>query len=176
MDIAGRRYARRVFETSNGAFGNVSLSLSYGVWPESTGRPSVIISADGRIPTDGFEAFALGCGLALVKSINPTAVFASVNHLHTFDADSRGPTELQHEETVSATAGFVFAMNDRLSFSTAISGVFNARSELAGGVLPADEDYSSGSRSPRCLRSDCISSPFVCPSACTVRGCSNVRT
>ena len=39
-------------------------------------------------------------------------------------------------------AGLAFAMNDRLSFSTAVSGVFDARTELAGGVLPADEDYS----------------------------------
>ena len=52
-------------------------------------------------------------------------------------------------------------MNDRLSFSTAISGVFNARTELAGEVLPADEHHSSGLRSPRCFAERLYFEPFV---------------
>jgi hypothetical protein len=129
-------------DTSGTVFGDMALGLRYGLLPEGPGRPSVVVSADGRIPTDGSDAFALGGGLSLVKSLDPTALFASATYLHTFNVEDRGLVDLQPADQVNATAGFAFAMNERLSFSTALSANFAFRTEVDGRTLPADETYN----------------------------------
>jgi hypothetical protein len=128
--------------SSKSGFGDVGLSTRYALLQESWGRPGMIVSADAQIPTDGSGAFALGGGVSLVKSIDPVALFASVNYLHQFNSDSRDLEDLEADNTFNSTLGFAFAMNDRLSLGTALTGTFNRRSEHGDRVVPSDETYS----------------------------------
>jgi len=113
------------------AFGDIAFGLNYGVLKEGPGRPSVILNAQGVVPTNGSNGYGAGGGLALVKSVDPVALFASANYLHTFSSEPNFAGEIQADDTIIATAGYSFALNDSLAIGTAFSGTF-ARFEDPG--------------------------------------------
>ncbi len=91
------------------------------------------------MPTNGTNGYGAGGGLAFVKSVDPVALFASGDYLHTFSSDPNFAGEIQATDTVVATTGYSLALNDTLAIGTSVSGTF-ARFE--GTTETWDELYS----------------------------------
>lgn len=121
-------------------WGDLDLGVRWQAWPEGAVHPAVILSADAHVPV-GSNAYryGLGAGIALVKSIDPAALFASINYRHNAierDSDAVG---LQPASLVSATLGYSVALNDRLTLNTSVTGSFVAETEYTTMSLPEDQ-------------------------------------
>ena len=99
--------------------------------------PDVILTFQSDIPT-GDNAFTLGGGIALVKSYDPVVLFANGNYSHTFAEESFPEVE----DRLDTTLGFAFALNDTLSLSSALTGVFTGESSFTSGTLRRTESFS----------------------------------
>ena len=117
------------------------LGVRRTVLHEGPGWPDVIVTIDGRIPT-GDTSYAVGGGLALVKSVDPAVLFASANYRHTFSRDFSDVTRLEPEDRIDVTLGYALALNDTLTISTAVSGVFTGASEFDNAKLRQRETFS----------------------------------
>jgi Helix-turn-helix domain len=145
-------------EADDTSFGDVILGASYQLLNEGTTWPAVFLSGNGTVPTDGSDVYRVGGSLALTKRLDPTTLFGSVGYLHAFNADNRG---LVPEDQVSATLGFVFAMNDRLAFRTAVGGRFFPDSEAQGIDLRSDEQFDLSFSLPTVLSENLSLEPSV---------------
>ena len=125
--------------TSQVEFGDIGVGVRYGLMKEGPGRPSVIISGEGVVPTNGTNGYGVGGGLALVKSVDPVALFASGDYLHTFSSDPNFTGEIQADDTIVATAGYSLALNDSLAIGTSVSGAF---ARFDGATETWDDVYS----------------------------------
>ena len=121
--------------------GDLTLGLRRTLMREGVGYPEVIASLEGAIPT-GQSSYGVGGGIALVKSVDPAALFANVNYRYTFSRDFSDVTRLQPEHTVSTNIGYALALNDALTVSTSVAGIFTPRTEFSRAVLLSRERYS----------------------------------
>ncbi len=83
-----------------------------------------------------------GGGLALVKSIDPVVLFASANYRHTFSRDFADVTRLEPEDRLDATFGYALALNDTLTLSAAVSGLFTWETTFDNAKLRDQESFS----------------------------------
>ncbi len=127
--------------SSRSEFGDVRLGLRRTLLHEGPGVPDVIVTLDGRIPT-GDTSYAMGGGLALVKSIDPAVLFANANYRHTFSRDFADVTRLEPEERIDFTFGYALALNDTLTLSTAVSGLFTSETTFDNFVLRDRDSFS----------------------------------
>lgn len=130
-------------DSGRNEFGDVALGARYALRGEGVTLPAVVVSLDGRIPTNGTNGYGLGGGLFVIKSIDPVALFASAEYLHTFSPGT--PTDLsriEREDLVTARAGFAFAMNDRLSFSAALDSAFGSAVDVGTVRLASEQNYA----------------------------------
>ena len=127
--------------SSESGFGDVRLGVRRTVLHEGVGRPDVILTVDGRIPTED-GSYALGVGVALVKSFDPVVLFGSANYLHRFSRDFADVTRLQPEDRLDVTLGYAYALNDTLTLSSAISGLFTFETEFDNATLRAEKLFS----------------------------------
>lgn len=130
-----------VASTSDSGFGDVTLGLRETVLHENLGVPDVILTFETGIPT-GDSSFSLGGGVALVKSYDPVVLFANGNYSHTFARDFADATLLEAEDRLDMTVGFAFALNDTLTLSTALSGVFTGETKFNDVTLRRRESFS----------------------------------
>lgn len=121
--------------------GDFTLGLRRTLLREGVGYPEVIASLGGAIPI-GPSSYGVGGGIALVKTIDPVALFANVNYRRTFSREFGDVTRLQPEHTVSTTFGYALALNDALTVSASVAGVFTPRTAFSRAVLLARERYS----------------------------------
>jgi len=122
---------QRVTGSSRSELGDVRVGVRRTVLHESVGWPDVIVTLNGRIPTDDdHSSYALGGGVALVKSIDPVVLFANTNYLHTFSRDFDDVTRLEPEDRIDATFGYAYALNDTITLSTSVSGLFLSETEF----------------------------------------------
>ncbi len=123
--------------------GDVRLGVRRTVLREGVGRPDVILTVDGRIPTDDDDSsYAVGGGIALVKSIDPVVLFANTNYLHTFSQDFDDVTRLEAEDRVGATLGYAYALNDTITLSTALDALFLSETDFDNVTLRQQELFS----------------------------------
>ena len=122
-------------------FGDVRLGVRRTVLHEGVGRPDVILTVDGRIPTED-GSYALGGGVALVKSFDPVVLFGSANYLHRFSRDFNDVSRLQPEDLIDVTLGYAYALNDTLTLSTSVSGLFSFETEFDNATLRSQELFS----------------------------------
>jgi len=122
---------QRITGSSRSELGDVRIGVRRTVLRESVGWPDVIVTLNGRIPTDDdHSSYALGGGVALVKSIDPVVLFANTNYLHTFSRDFDDVTRLEPEDRIDATFGYAYALNDTITLSTSVSGLFLGETEF----------------------------------------------
>ncbi len=131
----------KVSDVSLNEFGDVRLGVRRTVLHERVGLPDVIVTVDGRIPT-GDTSYAVGGGLALIKSIDPAVLFASANYRHSFSRDFADVTRLEAEDRIDATVGYALALNDTLTISTAVSGLFTSATDFDNARLRQRETFS----------------------------------
>ena len=139
-------------------FGDVVLGARYQLLREEPGLPAVFLTGDAAIPTDGSDAFGFGGSLALTKRFDPTTVFGSLGYLKTSNAENRG---LFPDDQITSTLGFIFVMNDRLAFRTALDGVFFPASEARGVDLRTDERFDLSFSMPAVLSESLSLEPSV---------------
>jgi len=135
--------SQKLASAGRSGFGNVRFGVRHTLLKEGLGRPNVIATLDGRIPT-GDTSYAIGGGLSFVKSVDPVALFASVNYTHTFSEDFADVSLLEPEDRLDTSVGFALALNDTLSLSTSVSGVFTSATRFPNAVLRQQDGYSLG--------------------------------
>jgi len=127
--------------SSRSELGGLRLGLRRTLFHEGLGTPDVIATIDTHIPV-GDTSYALGGGLALVKSFDPAVLFANINYRHTFSRDFADVSRLEPKERVDATLSYAFALNDTLTLSTAFSGLFIGETTFDNATLRQQELFS----------------------------------
>lgn len=131
----------KVAEDHLSEFGDVRLGVRKTLLTEGPGRPNVIATIFGHVPT-GHTSYAVGGGLSLVKSFDPVVLFATANYRHTFSRDYLDVTRLEPEERFDVTLGYALALNDTLTISTSVSGLFSSESTFTNATLLRQDIYS----------------------------------
>jgi excisionase family DNA binding protein len=119
----------------------LGLALRYAAVAEGKGYPSVVLSAEGALPT-GEGSYGVGGGVAFIKSVDPAALFGNLRYRHTFSQEFSDLFRLEPENSVSATGGLTVALNDTLALSLAVSGLFTSQNTFANATLPSEQQFS----------------------------------
>lgn len=134
--------SQELSQQSSTRWGSITSGLRYAALAEGSGYPGVIFSLDGTFPTDN-RAYGLGGSMALTKSYDPAVLFFNVGYRHFFNGASYDVSRLSSANQFNATAGIAYALNDTLTLSTSLSGVFHAKTNLQDNlILPSREQYS----------------------------------
>jgi len=131
----------KISESGRIEFGDVRLGVRQTLLKERAGRPNIIATLDARIPT-GETSYAIGGGLAFVKSIDPVVLFANANYRHTFSEDYSDVTLLEPEDRFDVSVGYALSLNDTLTISTSVSGVFSSATSFGNATLRQQDGYS----------------------------------
>jgi excisionase family DNA binding protein len=136
IEVNGSQETRRTrWET-----GNVNLGVRHTAVREGFNIPEVILSVDGGIPTnDG--SFSAGGGISLAKTVDPAVLFGSFAYRYNFSNNSDDVSRLSARNVFSASLGYAFAINDTLSLTTAVSGVFNDETNFKNYTIKSDQQY-----------------------------------
>ncbi len=103
--------------------GNITLGLSRSVLQEGVGKPEVLLSLEGQIPT-GDNSYGLGISAAFVKSLDPAALFANVGYQYNLKQSNQGLALSAPKSMIFASLGYAYALNDTLTVGTSVSGIF----------------------------------------------------
>ncbi len=128
-------------DSSINEFGALRLGLRRTLLHEGPGLPDIIATIDGRVPT-GDTSYALGGGLTFVKSFDPAVLFASANYHHTFSRDLTDVTLLEAKDRFDFTLGYALALNDTLTLSTSVSGLFTGETAFDNAILRDRNSFS----------------------------------
>ena len=131
----------KVAEDHLSEFGDLRLGLRQTLLTEGPGRPNVIATIFGHIPT-GHTSYAAGGGVSLVKSFDPVVLFATANYRHIFSRDFADVTRLEPEERFDVTLGYALALNDTLTISTSVSALFSGETTFTNATLLRQDIYS----------------------------------
>ena len=71
-----------------------------------------------------------------------SVLFASANYRHTFSRDFADVTLLEAEDRADFTLGYALALNDTLTLSTSVSGLFTFETEFANAKLRDRDSFS----------------------------------
>lgn len=126
---------------SRSDLGDIRLGARRTVLHEDVGRPDVILTVEGTIPT-GASSFGLGGGVTLVKSFDPAVLFGSIDYRHSFSRDFADTTRLQPRDRIDAMLGYAFALNDTLILNTGVSGSFSLASSFSEARLRQTDTYN----------------------------------
>ncbi len=69
-------------------------------------------------------------------------LFANANYRRTFSRDFSDVTRLEPQDRVDATLGYALALNDTLTISAAVSGVFTGATSFDNAELRQRESFS----------------------------------
>jgi excisionase family DNA binding protein len=137
--------ARRLGGSSDHELGDVRIGARRTLLSERVGWPTVVLSAEGRIPThDHHTSWAAGGRLALIKSLDPVVLFANGGYRYTFSRDFDDPSRLEPEQVIDVTLGYAFALNDVLSLNTSVAGVYTSQTDFddpANTLLRQEDAY-----------------------------------
>jgi len=129
-------------QQSSTRWGAVTSGLRYAAWGEGSGYPGAIFSIDGNFPTDN-RPYGMGASVALTKSYDPAVLFFSFGYRHFFNGQDYLVNRQSADEQFNGSAGIAYALNDTLTLSTSLSGVFLPKTQLQEGfILPAIQQYS----------------------------------
>jgi hypothetical protein len=115
----------RLASTGESDFAGLRVGVRRTLLREGAGRPDIIISLDGQIPTPDGASDASG-GLILVKSVDPVVLFAGATWLHTFRRNLPDGTRFGPDDRIAVSMGYGLALNDTLAISASVSGLFGA--------------------------------------------------
>lgn len=141
QEVSIYQAGRRISRASRSDFGDIGLGLRRTLQHEGPGRPDLILTLEGAIPT-GSSSYALGGGLTFVKSFDPAVLYGSVDYRHAFSRDFADATRLQPKNRFDATIGYALALNDTLTLNTSLSGTFTDRSTFDAAVLRQTETFN----------------------------------
>jgi hypothetical protein len=126
---------------SESYLGDASVSLLGVAAREASGRPNVIWSLDGVLPSGPGDR-GLGGGMVLSKSYDPAVLFAGISYLYAPSTDPSAPRRAFARHNLGMSLGYTFAVNDTLALNTALTGAYrNLRSADGVAPPPARERY-----------------------------------
>lgn len=121
--------------------GDATVSLLGVAAREATGRPNVIWSVDGVVPTGPGDR-GIGGGMVFSKSYDPAVLFAGLSYLYAPVTDPAGSRRSLAKHNLGMNLGYTFALNDTLALNTVLSGAYRtARSADGVAPPPARERY-----------------------------------
>lgn len=133
-----RQYSRQfvdgttLMSSERGAFGATTVGVRRTLLRERVGRPDVIVTLSGQVPTEAAPA-AAAVGVVLIKSLDPVVLFANTNYFHAFRKDSGDvASRLRSADIVDLSAGYGLGLNDTVAISMAVSGAFARATTLEG--------------------------------------------
>lgn len=130
-----------ISRASRNELGEIGLGVRHTVLNERSGRPDVIVSLEGGVPT-GSGSFSLAGGVTMVKSFDPSVLFGSVDYRYTFNPDFTDLSRLQPRDRIDAQVGYAFALNDSIILTTALAGTFSRATSFAEAELRENETYN----------------------------------
>lgn len=157
--IAGSSLTSETTDTRTEAR-DLFLALRHTTVKEGVGYPEVIFSLQTVIPT-GKSSFGVGGGITLIKRVDPVALFASVNYIHTFSREFTDVTRLQSENIFSMNYGFAFSINESLAMSTSLLGTFTGQSTFNNATLDSVERFFIRTSLTALLTEKTYVEPFV---------------
>jgi hypothetical protein len=120
---------------------DASVSLLGVVLHEAAGRPNVILSLDGVVPTGPGDR-GVGGGVVLSKSYDPAVIFAGLSFLNGVDIDPTDSRRSLAKRNLGMNLGYTYALNDSLALSTLFSGTYrNTVSPDGASIPPPHERY-----------------------------------
>ena len=122
--------------------GGVTAGIRRTLLREGAGRPDIIASFDGQIPTDDDLAYVVGGGLTFVKSIDPVVLFAGTNYHRGLARTLRDGTRQAAGNLVDVSLGYGLSLNDSLAISTAAAGAFTRNATVIGVNAGRSEIFS----------------------------------
>jgi excisionase family DNA binding protein len=132
---------RRTSRASREDLGDIGFGVRRTVQHEDVGRPDIILTLEGAVPT-GSGAYAVGGGLDFVKSFDPAILYGSIDYRRLVRRDFSDATQLQPTHRFDATLGYAFALNDTLTLNTSLTGTLTGRSTFGEAVLRQSEAFS----------------------------------
>jgi hypothetical protein len=141
QDSDGFFGSQKIASTGASDFGSVSLGVRRTFMRERAGRPNIIGTLTTSIPT-GDTSYALGGGLAFVKSVDPAVLFASIGYTHIFSRDFADLIRLEPEDRIDVAFGYALALNDTLALSMSVSGAFTAATQFDNAELRQQDSYA----------------------------------
>lgn len=116
--------------------GDFFLGARHTTIKEGVGYPEVIFSVNTLIPTRQ-SSFGLGGGVALIKRIDPVALFANFDYVHVFSREFEDVSRLRSDNIFNINFGYAFSMNENLALSTSVLGTFTTRTAFDNPNLPS---------------------------------------
>jgi hypothetical protein len=129
--------------TENTGIGDISLAVRYTAWTESGSTPNITLSMNAKSKTGkestisqdagnqspglGTGFWNVGAGISLVKTIDPVVFFSSLGYTTTLEKNGIEPGD-----QIPYSFGTGFSMNDKVSFSTSLSGTAVRRTKVNG--------------------------------------------
>lgn len=124
--------------TSDAYLGDLSLSLLGVAMRERTGRPNVLLSLDGVLPTGGGDK-GLGAGITVSKSYDPVVIYGGASYMYGFDVDPLDDKRILAKHNWGLNLGYAYAVNDSLALSGVLSGIY--RTPRVGLLPPERESW-----------------------------------
>ena len=121
--------------------GDIGVGVRHTLLLEGAGRPDIIATINGRIPT-GDSSYGIGGGLILVKSVDPVVLFASANYNYGFSRDLSDATRLEPGNQFNVSMGYGLGLNDTLAIITAVSGLFEGATTFDNATLRQTDSFS----------------------------------
>lgn len=151
----------QALRTSHDTFGigDISSGLKYVLAQEGSRWPEFIATATVTAPTgsapaaDGVSTgaghWALGGGLQLIRTLDPIVLFGGLGYTYRFGARHfylDGQHDVEPGHTFDYNLGVGFAVNERISLSTQLSGSYQTEDTVDG------KSMAGSSREPVLLR------------------------
>jgi excisionase family DNA binding protein len=130
--ISGTTSARTVREDF---LGDAAVSLLGVALHEATGRPNIIWSIDGVVPSGPGDT-GIGGGFVLSKSYDPAVIFAGFNYLYGISIDPSSSRRVLARHNFGLNLGYTYAVNDNLALNTSLVGVYRDTASPDGVAIP----------------------------------------
>lgn len=133
QDFRPFRVPTAVRRTDSVGIGDISWALRYTAWHESGNIPNLTLNLNAKSQTGneneglGSGFWNVGGGITLLKTIDPVVFFGSLGYTAVLEEEGIDPGD-----QIPYSFGTGFSMNDRVSFSTLLSGAVLMRTEFDG--------------------------------------------
>lgn len=142
-------FADEYYSQKTSGIGDTSAGVNYEIYRETVYCPDIIMSLSVRAPTgekpdeDGLSTgsghWAGSLGLQFIKTSDPVVLFWGFRYVHEFPAThffNDGIYKVQTGETIDYNFGFGFAVNNKVSLGTQVSGSYQGETRADGIDIP----------------------------------------
>jgi len=118
---------------SDDGLGDIAGLVRYQVWHERGSSPDVIVDVGFKSRTAGNSLLGtgnwnIGGGITLVKTLDPVVFFSRVGYTYTV-----GHAGLNRGNQIAFLGGTGFSLNDRVSLSMQVNGIFETENTKLNG-------------------------------------------